>query len=119
MNKDKQIELIIAMTENLEIFYMKKKHERILMSTQKKWFIFIVETIDISYQALGRKDSITYNHKVDGIKQMLQKRFLLFSWREVCQLFVDEYSQHKIDGSSFQELWRPNVLYKSSINATQ
>ena len=36
MNKDKQIELIIAMTENLEIFYTKKKHERIPMSTQKE-----------------------------------------------------------------------------------
>ncbi|CAF3321620.1 unnamed protein product, partial [Rotaria sp. Silwood2] len=40
VNKDKQIELITAMAEDLGIFYMKKKHERIQnrvpMSTQKE-----------------------------------------------------------------------------------
>ena len=40
MNKDKQIELIIAITENLEIFDMKKKHERIPMSIQKEMIHF-------------------------------------------------------------------------------
>ncbi|CAF3285377.1 unnamed protein product, partial [Rotaria sp. Silwood2] len=67
----------------------------------------------VSYQAPGRQDSITI--KVDGIKQTLQKRFLLFSLREVYQLFIDEYPQHKIGRSSFQELRPPNVLYKSSM----
>ena len=40
VNKDKQIQLIIAMTKNLEIFDMKKKHEGIPMSTQKEMIRF-------------------------------------------------------------------------------
>ncbi|CAF2970124.1 unnamed protein product, partial [Rotaria sp. Silwood2] len=116
VNKNKQIELITHMAEDLGILDMKKKHERvqncISMSTQNEVINFYCRD-DISYQAPGRKDSITI--KIDGIKQTIQKRFLLFSLREVYQLFIDEYPQHKIGRSSFQELRPPNVFYRSSM----
>ena len=83
------------------------------MSTQDAVINFYCRD-DISYQTPGCRDSITI--KVDGVKQTLQKRFLLFSLREAYQIFVDENSQHKISRSSFQDLQPLNVFYKSSIS---
>ena len=62
------------------------------MSTQDAAINFYCRD-NISYQTPGHRDAIAI--KLDGGKQTLQKRFLLFSLREVYQTFVDENSQHE------------------------
>ena len=94
---NKQIELVSQLAEDLSILDIKKKYERtqsrIPISTQDAVINFY-HRHDIRYQTPGRRNSITI--KVNGIKQTLQKHFLLFSLREAYQLFVDENSQHRI-----------------------
>jgi len=67
---------------------------------------------DISYQAPGKKDTITI--KENGEKKTLQKRYLLYSLREIHQLFIEENPQVVISRSSFKDLRPCNVLYKSA-----
>ncbi len=67
---------------------------------------------DISYQAPGKKDTIMI--KENDLKKTLQKRYLLYSLRELHQLFIQENPNITISRSSFQDLRPSNVLYKSS-----
>lgn len=66
---------------------------------------------DISYQAPGKRDSITV--KDNGKKLKVQKRYLLYTLNEVYRLFLNENTDDRISCSSFKELRPPNVLYKS------
>ncbi|CAF1620576.1 unnamed protein product [Didymodactylos carnosus] len=114
-NKDKQIELVQHLAQNLGIMKQNKEHERATKAIPLAAQIEVREFFcrdDISYQAPGKRDSITI--KIDGIKQKLQKRYLFFTLREAYQLYIDEGPYVIISRSSFKDLRPPNVLYKSS-----
>ncbi|CAF1529237.1 unnamed protein product [Adineta ricciae] len=115
-NKNKQIELIHKIAEDLNVLQLEKKYERnyqsIPLEVKKKVFDYYCRD-DISYQSPGKRDTITV--KENGAKLKLQRRYLLFSLRELYQLFVQENPQIKLSLSSFQDLRPSNVLYKSSI----
>lgn len=115
-NKDKQIELIQKIAEDLNILKLEKEHERVYQSisseAKKKIYEFYCRD-DISYQSPGKRDFIAT--KDNGIKLKLQRRYLLFSLRELYQFFIEENPEIKLSLSSFQVLRPCNVLYKSSI----
>jgi hypothetical protein len=115
VNKDKQVELIQTIAVDLNILKLEKKIQR----TQRSLPVDVKKQIydyyfrdDISYQAPGKKDTITI--KENGVKKTLQKRYLLYSLRELYQLFMEEHPKVVISQSSFQDLRPCNVLYKSS-----
>ncbi|CAF1424572.1 unnamed protein product [Adineta steineri] len=114
-NKGKQFELIKEIATNLKIIEPEKKFER----TQKSLSTDVKQQIydyyfrdDISYQAPGKRDSITI--KENGVKKKLQKRYLLYSLNEIYQMFAEENPQVQISCSSFKNLRPCNVLYKSA-----
>ena len=115
-NKDKQVEVVQKIAEDLKLLIIEKKHERQYQSlsseakTKVRGFYY---RDDISYQAPGKRDSITT--KEDGVKVKLQKRYLLFSLRELYQMFIQENQDIKLSLSSFQDMRPSNVLYKSCI----
>ncbi|CAF1310453.1 unnamed protein product [Adineta ricciae] len=115
-NKNKQIELIHKIAEDLNVLQLEKKYERTNQSipseVKKKVFDYYIRD-DISYQSPGKRDTITV--KENGAKLKLQRRYLLFSLRELYELFIQENPQIKLSLSSFQDLRPSNVLYKSSI----
>jgi hypothetical protein len=114
-NKDKQIELVQHLAQNLGIMKQNKEHERatkaipLPVQTEVRKFF---SRDDVSYQAPGKRDFISI--KIDGIKRKLQKRYLFFTLREAYQLYIDENPNIIISRSSFKDLRPPNVLYKSS-----
>ncbi|CAF3148750.1 unnamed protein product, partial [Rotaria sp. Silwood2] len=114
-NKDKQFELIKEIAANLNIIKLEKKFERNQqsLSTDVKQQVYdFYFRDDISYQAPGKRDSITIRE--NGEKKKLQKRYLLYSLNEVYQLFAEENPQVVISCSSFKKLRPCNVLYKSA-----
>jgi hypothetical protein len=115
-NKDKQIEVVQKIAEGLNLLTLEKKYERTyqLLSSQAKTKVheFYCRD-DISYQAPGKRDTITT--KDNGVKVKLQRRYLLFSLRELYQMFIQENPDIKLSLSSFQDLRPSNVLYKSCI----
>ncbi|CAF1437694.1 unnamed protein product [Rotaria sordida] len=114
-NKDKQFELIKEIAANLNIVKLEKKFERNQqsLSTDVKQRVYdYYFRDDISYQAPGKRDSITIRE--NGEKKKLQKRYLLYSLNEVYQLFAEENPQAVISCSSFKNLRPCNVLYKSA-----
>ena len=115
-NKAKQHELIQTIATDLNLLKLEKTYERVQqslpMSVKSQIYEFYCRD-DNSYQAPGKRDVVTV--KENGMKQKLQKRYLLCSIRELYQLFIEEYPGIKVSLSSFQDLRPPNVLYKSSI----
>jgi len=116
INKDKKIELIQKIAEDLNLLKLNNKYERVKQSlptaTKDKIYEYYFRS-DVSYQAPGKKDTITI--KENGIKKKLQKRYLFYSLRELHQLFLEENPNITVSLSMFQELRPPNVLYKSCI----
>ena len=113
--KDKQIELVRHIAQDLSIVDSPKSYERnsssipIDIKEKVKEFFY---RYDITYQTPGRRDSIVI--KQDGVKHKVQKRYLLYSLNEVYQLFINENANLKISCSSFKALRPMNILYKSS-----
>ncbi|CAF2260150.1 unnamed protein product, partial [Rotaria magnacalcarata] len=115
INKEKQTELIQQIAADLKSLTIDNKYARVQQSLStdiKQKINDYYYRDDISYQAPGKRDTITV--KENGIKQQLQKRYLLYSLRELHQLFLEENPDIKIGRSLFQDLRPSNVLYKSS-----
>jgi hypothetical protein len=116
LNKDKQIELIHKIAEDLNILKLEKKQERVYQSisleVRKKINEFYCRD-DISYQSPCKRDTITT--KENGLKLKLQRRYLLYSLRELYEIVIQQNPEIKISLSSFQDLRPSYVLYKSSI----
>ncbi|CAF2039332.1 unnamed protein product [Rotaria magnacalcarata] len=113
-NKSKQCELVKKVAEDLNLLKIEKKYDRAGQSLQinvkNKIYEFYCRD-DISYQAPGKRDTVTI--KENGTKTKLQKRFLLYTLREMYQLFIEENPTIQVSRSSFQGLRPCNVLYKS------
>ncbi|CAM4982008.1 unnamed protein product [Rotaria socialis] len=116
VNKKRQIELITKVAEDLKILKIQKKQERdyqALPTTVKNKVYEFYCRDDISYQAPGKRDSITI--KENGLRKKMQKKYLLFTLRELYELFIQENPNAIISLSSFQDLRPDYILYKSSI----
>ncbi|CAM4986859.1 unnamed protein product [Rotaria socialis] len=116
VNKKRQIELITKVAEDLKILKIQKKQERdyqALPTTVKNKVYEFYSRDDISYQAPGKRDSITI--KENGLRKKMQKKYLLFTLRELYELFIQENPNAIISLSSFQDLRPDYILYKSSI----
>ena len=107
-NEDKKTELVRQLATDLGIV-----EEKSLPTSSKKSINDYYFRDDISHQAPGTRDFITVNE--DGKKQRLQKRYLLYSLREVYHLFIEEHPNIPVSCSAFTELRPSNVLYKSMI----
>ncbi|CAF3406874.1 unnamed protein product, partial [Rotaria socialis] len=115
-SKDKQVELIKQVAKDLNILKLEKKHERnyqSLSTTVKNEVYEFYCRDDISYQAPGKRDTITI--KENGNKKTMQKKYLLYTLRELYELFMTENPNITISLSSFQNLRPAYILYKSSI----
>ena len=110
-NKDKQIEVVHKIAEDLNLLTIEKKHERLYQSLPSEAKTKVHEFYcrdDISYQAPGKIDTITT--KDNGVKVKLQRRYLLFSLRELYQIFIQENPDIKRSLFSFQDL-RPSIFF--------
>ncbi|CAF2081486.1 unnamed protein product [Rotaria magnacalcarata] len=116
VNKKRQLELITKVAEDLKILKIQKKQERDYQAlptpVKNKVYEFYYRD-DISYQAPGKRDSITI--KENGLRKKMQKKYLLFTLRELYELFIRENPNTIISLSSFQDLRPDFILYKSSI----
>ena len=85
----KRNEVIQSMTKkfNLRISYQPTKRGRkknVLLQKEQEWLIELLVRGDISYTNPGHKHSVCV--KIDGVKQFITKRYLLWTIREILEI---------------------------------
>ena len=113
VNKDKKVELVQTIAEQFNLVKSNQKFERNQRSLpshiKKKVYDYYFRD-DITYQAPGKRDNITI--KENGLQKALQKRYLLYTLRELHKLFIQENPTITISRSSFQDLRPVNAFVK-------
>ncbi|CAF1513785.1 unnamed protein product [Adineta steineri] len=87
---------------------------RTLSSTTKNAIIHYYEHDDISYQMAGKRDTVVVK-EVGGGKKTYQKRVLLYSLREVHQMFLQDNPGLDVSRSMFAQLRPKYVVVKSMM----
>ena len=72
---------------NIRIKYQTKagRKENVLTEEEKEWLVNFFDRADITYTTPGRKDHV-YIGKLDGIKKFVQKRYLLWTIRDILEI---------------------------------
>ncbi|CAF4529058.1 unnamed protein product, partial [Didymodactylos carnosus] len=112
----RQMEVIQNITEKLGLLSKTKftRNVRCLPSATRTEVLKFYNRDDISWQAPGKRDTVTVKND-NGQKTTYQTRILLLNLREVYQLFLDENPNVEISQSSFKDLRPVNVCIRSSM----